>query len=218
MEAEVISAGARSGHGLWLRWVLANSLAETVGLGASFAMGAAVGTAQWLVLRRPFPHMRWRAWALATAVGAFAAWTLGMLPSTLINAGSGAEGSAPAEPGALVVYGLAALMGLVAGTILGAPQWLVLRRHVRRAFLWVPANALAWAPGMVLAFVAAEFIFANGIGAGEILLAVITLALIGALVGAIYGAVLVWLLRSHRKAGQELLEPDPAPGSRARKG
>jgi len=66
---------------------------------------------------------------------------------------------------------------------------------------WVPANALAWAPGMVLAFVAADFIFANGIGTGEVLLTVITLAVIGAVVGAIHGAALVWLLRFHRKPG-----------------
>jgi NhaP-type Na+/H+ or K+/H+ antiporter len=54
---------------------------------------------------------------------------------------------------------------------------------------------------MVLAFVAADFIFANGIGTGEVLLTVITLAVIGAVVGAIHGAALVWLLRFHRKPG-----------------
>ena len=232
MKADAISAGAEDGRGLWLRWVLANSLAETVGLGASFGVGAAlfpylqapgilialatagaailagtliegtaVGTAQWLVLRHPFPNLKWRAWALATTAGAFVAWALGMLPSTLMSAGSGAEGFAPTEPGAAVVYGLAALMGLVAGTILGTPQWLVLRRHVRWAALWVPANALAWAPGMVLAFVSADFVFSAGIGASAVLLSVVTLAVIGAVVGAIHGAALVWLLRSHRKPG-----------------
>jgi hypothetical protein len=58
-----------------------------------------------------------------------------------------------------MVYGLAALMGLAAETILGTPQWLVLRPHVRQAALWVPANALAWVPGMIVAFYAADFIF-----------------------------------------------------------
>jgi hypothetical protein len=110
---------------LWLRWVMANSLAETVGLGAAFGIGVilfphlntpgvfvalttvavavlagtliegtVVGTAQWLVLRRPFPGMKWRTWVLATAAGALVAWTLGMLPSALM--------SSQAESGALL--------------------------------------------------------------------------------------------------------------------
>jgi hypothetical protein len=90
-----------------------------------------VGTAQRLVPRRPFPAMRWRVWVLATAAGAFLAWTSGMLPSTMMSEGSDMGSSAPSEPSATMVYGLAALMGLVAGTILGTPPWLVLRRHVR---------------------------------------------------------------------------------------
>jgi len=211
---------------------LANSVAETVGLGSTFGIGVAlfaylqapgfllalatagvailagtliegtvVGTAQWLVLRRPFPSMRWRAWVLATATGAFVAWTLGMLPSTLMGAGSGAAGSTPAEPSGAVVYSLALLMGLVAGTILGTPQWLVLRRYVPRAsFLWVPANALAWAPGMVLAFYAADFLFAAGPGASTFVLAMTTLAAIGAIVGAIHVLALVWLVRLRQSA------------------
>lgn len=211
---------------LWLRWVLANSLAETVGLGTAFGIGAVlfpylqgpgvlialatagvavlvgtlvegtvVGTAQWLVLRHPFPNMKWRAWVVATAVGAFVAWTLGMLPNTLMSAGFNTGSSAPTEPSDAVVYGLAALMGLVVGTILGTPQWLVLRRHVRRAAVWIGANALAWAPGMVLAFYAADFIFSAGVGISTVVLAIAALAAVGALVGAIHGLALVWLSR-----------------------
>ena len=133
-----------AGVGLWARWVLANSLAETVGLGSAFGTGAilfpylsapgilialatvavavlagtviegtVVGTAQWLVLRRPLPLVRWRAWVLATAAGAFIAWTSGMLPTTLLSAGSTESGgSAPSEPSEAMVYAMVALMGL----------------------------------------------------------------------------------------------------------
>ena len=219
------------GVGLWVRWVVANSLAETVGLGLAFGIGAilfpylsapgilmalvtvavavlagtiiegtVVGTAQWLVLRRPFPGMRWRAWVLATALGAFIAWTLGMLPGTLVSAGSETGGAAPHEPSDTLVYGLAALMGLAAGTILGAPQWFVLRRHVRSAVLWIGANALAWVPGMVLAFVAADFIFSASSGVGTLVLAIGTLVIIGAVVGSIHGIALVWLVQSNGHA------------------
>jgi hypothetical protein len=38
-------------------------------------------------------------------------------------------------------------MGMVLGSIFGFAQWLVLRRHVRRARLWMHANALAWLSG-----------------------------------------------------------------------
>ncbi len=225
--------GSAGGVGLWVRWVLANSLAETLGLGAAFGIGAllfpylsapgvlialatvavavmagtliegtVVGTAQWLVLRRPFPGMRWRAWVLATAAGAFIAWTSGMLPTTLLSAGSDESGgSTPSEPSEAMVYALAALMGLVAGTILGTPQWLVLRRHVRRAAIWIAANALAWVPGMVLAFVAADFIYSAGIRMTTIVLAIATLVAIGAAVGAIHGLALVWLVRRRLTAG-----------------
>jgi hypothetical protein len=158
---------------------LANSLAETV------------------------PAMTWRAWVMATAAGAFVAWTLGMLPSTLLSAGSSTPGSAPTGPSGAVVYGLAALMGLVAGTILGTPQWLVLRRHLPRAALWVPANALAWAPGMILAFYAADFAFSAGAGISTVVLAIATLAAIGAVVGAIHGLALVWLMRLRRDGAPE---------------
>lgn len=228
----------RNGWSLWLGWVLANSLAETVGLGVSFGMGAglfqylqapgiitalattgaavlsgtliegtAVGTAPWLVLRRRIPNMHWHAWTLATAAGALVAWTLGMLPGTLMGAQS--AGPAPAEPPDSIVYVLAAVMGLVGGTILGTPQWIVLRRHIRRAGVWVPANALAWVPGMVLAFVAADVLFSSDIGLMSILVAVFILVLIGAVVGAIHGAVLVWLLGSNnRKGGTVIRQPE----------
>lgn len=223
------SAKQDSAARLWIRWVLANSLAETVGLGATFGIGVilfhylhapgvlvalttvavavlagtliegtVVGTAQWFVLRRPFPAMKWRAWVLATALGAFVAWTLGMLPSTLMSAGSEARGSEPSEA---MVYSLAALMGLAAGTILGTPQWFVLRRHVPRAALWIPANALAWVPGMLLAFVGANFIFSAGRGVSTVMLAIATLIAIGTVVGAIHGLALVWLVRPRRARG-----------------
>ena len=61
--------------------------------------------------------------------------------------------------------------------------------------MWVPANALAWAPGMVLAFFAADFIFSAGAGISTVVLAIVTLAAIGAMVGAIHGLALVWLSR-----------------------
>jgi hypothetical protein len=141
------------------------------------------------------------------------AWTLGMLPGTLIGASSESGGSAPHEPSDTVVYGLAVLMGLAAGAILGTPQYFVLCRHVRRAVLWIGANALAWVPGMVLAFVAADFIFSARSRISTSVLAIGTLVAIGAVVGSIHGLALVWLV--HRN-GHGSARQKPAEAIRSR--
>ena len=209
---------------LWFKWILANAVGETVGLGGTlliggllllnvqktmvvpaaalavlagtFIEGIVVGTAQWLVLRRPFESMRWRVWVLATAIGAFVAWTLGMIPSTFIFTGADTAGAAPAQMSDLMVYALAAAMGLVLGSILGVPQWLVLRRHLPKAGWWVLANALAWMVGMVVVFVGTNFIPPEGISISVALMLLLFLFAAGATVGAVHGLVLIWLLRS----------------------
>jgi hypothetical protein len=209
------------GTRLWLRWVLANALGETIGLGGTALVAAAVlyagqktgayaalaglvvvagtliegtvvGTAQWLVLGRALPRMRWRIWVLATGAGAFVAWTLGMIPSTLLGSG-GSEPSA--EPAEAVVLGLAFIMGFVLGPILGLAQWLVLRRFVRNAALWMPANALAWAFGMVIIFLGVDIALDSGSATSTVSYLAVTIAFAGAIVGAVHGVALVWLVR-----------------------
>ncbi len=206
---------------LWFQWILANAVGETVGLGGTlligvllllnaqktvgvvpaaalavlagtFIEGIVVGTAQWLVLRRPLKSIRWRVWVLATAIGAFVAWTLGMIPST----GSDIGGATSAQMSDLMVYALAAVMGFVLGSILGVPQWLVLRRHLPKAGWWVLANALAWMVGMVVVFVGTSFIPPEGITISVALMLLLFLFAAGAAVGAVHGLVLIWLLRS----------------------
>ena len=208
----------------WRRWVGANALAETVGLGSSLLLtaafifgnesllgvwlsasvvvfgsalleGTAVGLAQWAVLRQRLSALPWRHWWLATALGALVAWAAGMIPSTVMSLQS-AETVTPAPeiPDSLV-YTLAALMGLGLGVILALPQWWVLRRYVARAGWWLPANMAAWALGMPLIFIGVGL--ASGGGAvtlGAVLILLTSLAAAGAVVGAVHGAVLVRLL------------------------
>lgn len=208
----------------WWQWVAANAGAEFVGLGTVAALGyvvatrlgephgplpaiafalvfvclgafegLVVGVAQAKVLRSRIPSLG--GWASASVVGAVVAWAAGMVPSTFMRViGSGASGAPPeiSEPVRLV---LAAGLGLVAGPILAYFQWRCLRRYIARgAAWWLPANAVAWAFGMPVVFVAAH-VGAIGTdpalvvpGVGLVLLAA------GAVVGAIHGAVLVWLL------------------------
>lgn len=210
--------------GLWARWVLANGLAEMVGLGISGAFfvylvlnearwgvlpaaliaivistlveGTAVGLAQWLVLRRPLPRLRLGAWWAGTAAGALVAWTLGMLPSTLMGMAqaSGAPVDAAAMPGQALTLLLAVGLGAVAGPLLGLGQWWVLRRHVERAWWWIPAQALGWAAGMPLVFQMVDWIAPGAFTLVDASIAAGMLFLTGALVGALHGLILLRLV------------------------
>ncbi len=212
---------------MWLRWVGANSLAELVGLGATFALdililsrvaaagtalasmvgillvtatgaieGTVVGLLQWSVLRRPFPLIARRAWVLATVMGAVVAWFLGSLPSTLMDMSAQETGVAAPEPPTWLILLLAAGMGFFLGAVLGYPQYRVLRKVVAGAWIWIPANCLAWALGMPVIFASVDRAYAayeSGSVAGTLLIFVVALALAGAVVGAVHGLALVRL-------------------------
>lgn len=125
-----------------------------VGQGASMALlilagvgeGTVLGWAQSRMLRRELPQLRTGDWIMATAAGAGAAWGIGMLPSTF--------GRQLLElwPPLLVALGI--LAGVLLLATVGFAQWLVLRRHVNGAGIWVVANALAWIAGLAVVFAA----------------------------------------------------------------
>lgn len=152
--------------------------------------GIVVGAAQGIVLRRRLPPLALHTWIVATVIGAMVAWGLGMLPSTLMSADTGAGQSAAEMPESLT-YALAAGMGLVAGVFLALPQWVALRPHVRRAGLWLPANALAWLCGMPLVFLGMGAIPAGASVWQALPIVVAATAAAGAVVGAIHGLILV---------------------------
>lgn len=209
---------------IWRQWIAANAFSETIGLGGTLLIGIlllanaehtigtvlaaalavaagtlieglCVGTAQWLVLRRPLRKMRWRTWAVATATGACIAWTLGMVPSTFMFNGSSSGSEGPGAMSDLMIYALAAGMGLVLGAILGLPQWLALRRYLPNAGWWVLANALAWTLGMVVIFIGTSFIPASGFTWQIAILLLLFVVAAGAVVGVVHGWFFIWLLR-----------------------
>jgi hypothetical protein len=159
--------------------------------------GVVVGVAQGRELRRVLPGFSVRAWVFATALGAGVAWTLGMIPSTLMafTQPAATDTPPPEEPPFGIILLLAAGMGLVLGPILGLPQWRVLRRFVPRAGWWVPANAAAWAVGMAVIFAGIQLI--PDAAPWPVAAAAVGVAclLAGLSVGAIHGLVLVRLLR-----------------------
>jgi hypothetical protein len=203
---ELIGLGAAGAIGAMLASIVGATSETGASLGVAGALivlgtleGLVVGLAQWLVLRRPFPGMRRRSWMLASAAGAFVAWALGMLPSTLADVGAAAGEAAPVAISDTMMYALAAAMGAVLGSILGFPQWLALRRHARRAIWWVPANAVAWAVGMPVVFIGASAPPAGGVP-GIVMVALLTAGIAGAVVGATHGLVLIWLAQPPDRA------------------
>lgn len=157
--------------------------------------GVLVGYAQGAVLRQRLPSLPIRRWVRATAIGAGAAWILGMIPSTVaaLSESSGASSPPPFE--GPLVYVAAAGMGLTLGVILGLPQWLQLRAYAKRSLRWVGANAIAWAAGMVIIFAGAGSTPANA-SVGLVIAIIAAVCLFaGLVVGAVHGLILIRILK-----------------------
>ena len=119
-----------------------------------------VGLLQHRAVRPWLPGLTRRSWWWATLWGALTAYVLGYLPSTVMGlVAVDDEGAAVAEPPQWVVLLAAAGLGLVGGAVLAWAQALVLRRHVERAWRWLPANMLAWTVGMPLVFLGLDLAF-----------------------------------------------------------
>lgn len=158
-----------------------------------------VGLAQWWAMHPWFPFIRKFTWWRATFVGALLAYVLGYLPSTLISLGEATTSSAPvSEPAPWVVLLLAAGLGAVGGAVLSFAQWLVLRGKVQGAWIWIPANMLAWLFGMPVIFWGIDLAFKMPALWPSVLVMAGTLLAAGAIVGGIHGRFLM-RLASHGK-------------------
>jgi hypothetical protein len=186
---------------------IALAMALGVAVAGALVEGVAVGGAQWLAAHAAVPELPLRDWVIATSIGAFVAWALGMLPTTLLSrafaagATAATTGAPGGEPPLAVQLLLAAGMGIVLGPVLAVPQWRVLRRHVPRAGWWVLANASAWALGMPAVFLATGLINPGDPALRIAALVAAGCLLAGLTVGAVEGTWLVWLLRRAGRLG-----------------
>jgi hypothetical protein len=178
-----------------------NDIPQALAFAAAFILlgafeGAVIGVAQRQVLRTLLPSVR--GWVLATVVGAMVAWAVGMVPSTVANLmqQGATDAATPLEPPLILILLLAACLGALAGPMLALFQWLSLRKVVTgKAWLWLPANAAAWAFGMPVIFLGAqtnEFTTSTAAIAALVALAIFVA---GAVVGAVHGRVLLVLAR-----------------------
>lgn len=91
----------------------------------SAALGAAIGFAQWLVLRNYLRGLGW--WVLATTIG----YTIPLISGPILPV---------REPPWLA----GSIMFLMFGILLGVPQWLVLHGHVTKAGWWLAISIAGW--------------------------------------------------------------------------
>jgi hypothetical protein len=199
---ELVGLGATFAIGFGLF----SGLPDTPGIGAALLSaglmtttgvleGGVVGFAQWVVLRHAIQGISWRNWVLATIIGALIAWFFGSIPMTMASLSQPSASTPASEPPQTVVLLLTAGMGLVVGLILSLAQWRVLRKQVKKAWLWLPANTLAWAVGMPIIFAAVDLAQQTGSIAGGVIVMAAGITLAGAVVGAIHGPALLYLAR-----------------------
>jgi hypothetical protein len=190
--------GDQNQRQIWIRWVWVNAWAELLGLGATFLLGyglfAYLGEPQTPLSVLGFMLLMTSTGIVeGTIVGWFQWRIIRDLFSSLMGMGAEEVGSTPIEPPLALVLLLACGMGLVLGIILGLPQWRVLREHVNRAWIWLPANSLAWGAGMALIFAGIDLAQRGIPITVALLIMVLTLFVTGATVGAIHGLFLVRL-------------------------
>jgi len=179
---------------LWFLWILASVLSGSLRhffplTGLFLLTGPALGFFQWLVLRCYVWHLGW--WVMASISG----WSIAFFITYPFEVGSKIAATVP--KGELIVAGVPVnmqvfwsyvLVALLASTVIGVFQWLVMRRHIQHSSWWILASSIGGAlRGATIAVI-------QSVGG----------AALGAVVGwlgygAVTGIVLVWLLQDHIK-------------------
>jgi hypothetical protein len=146
-------------------------------------VGAAIGFGQWLALRSRIVGAG--QWVVASTVG-WAIFGLLLIVQLLVV-------YAPRPPGqtaSLDVLIIPIWTGIITGALVGVLQWLVLRRQVPGAALWILASALSWGLGWTTLIAAAYFGEPLGIR-GNLSITAVS----GIVAGALQATFMMWLLR-----------------------
>ena len=144
--------------------------------------GAAIGLAQWFVLRQHFSPS-W-GWVLASIVG----W--GLIGASQFGALGWSIPSITSIP-LRAIYGI--MDGVLVGTLFGVAQGLVLNNHIYRAWRWILASGAAWAIGLAAGWTIGSILHSvTGLFLGE----VVGLALGWIVVAAITGVALRHVARN----------------------
>ena len=153
---------------------------------ATAIFGAAIGTGQWLVIRRDLPGAGW--WVPGTSAG----WGLAGLVAGVL---SGSMGGAVTGIGRDVgVWGfvVAAAAGILAiGLLPTTFQWMILRRRVERPWRWFLGAGAAFlaAAGIAAGVVRWGMVEVTGWLRPEDFPSARAWVLFGAVAGALYGSI-----------------------------
>jgi hypothetical protein len=183
----------RNEIGLWLGWTLATAGGMLIGFLLAIPLvnvldlilaqiavpvfaGAAIGFAQWIILRRYLTAGS--RWVLGDGTSWVAGYILGLLlvqslPSSIF---------------------IATIGYLFFGAIVALVQWPVLRREIPNALVWVLASAIGWAAGFWASQAVLSLIFTGGLIEPAVSTTVIAVTS-GLVAGAITGVALVWIVR-----------------------
>ena len=177
--------------------------------GLPFAMGATMGVAQWLVLRRHFQGIS--AWIIASTLGGGVGFSLGggiplaylfarfLQAYMYLGQPQNSIGDIISSLSIFPTIAVLLLIGLLLGLVVGISQWMVLRRYVRYAGWWPAVSSVAFALTPALILVPLYFSELTGETAAVppvILRICISLAL--TLPGVVTGTAMIMLLKESR--------------------
>lgn len=169
--------------------------AKTVVAAAATLLFAALGglgegsiLAAWqaAVLRKRLPDLNRARFIGYTAIAAAAAWILGMLPSTISN-------SLTIPTWLWITIGVIGIPFFLVS--IGIAQSLELRRHVKKAWIWILANAIAWPLGVMIPVFGIQLVPDTSAVWVFVFAGIMSGVLMGAAVGAITGLFLIKLLK-----------------------
>lgn len=141
------AAATTADLGPWAAYALLIALGSVEGV--LLALGQAAG------LRGTRGQVPLLPWVTATAAGAALAWSLGMLPSTLMGVG------VPVDVTQAATWALLAPGALMLLSAIPVAQWIVLRRTLPRAWRWIPLGMAAWLAGLVFTLLPGPFVDAT---------------------------------------------------------
>lgn len=150
--------------------------------------GSILAAWQSAVLKKRLPGLNRLRFVVYTALAAAAAWILGMLPSTLSNVVN-------IPTWFWIVFGLIGVPVFLLS--IGGAQWLELRKHVDRAWIWIIANAIAWPLGVMIPVFGIQLVPDSSAVWVFVAAGIFSGVLMGAAVGAITGLFLINLLKKH---------------------
>lgn len=169
-------------------------LAEVLGGATTWGViGVAMGTAQWLVLRRHLQSIgKWiPATATSSSLAGSVKWVQTMLMDAIFFKAIGRlEDIGWGVISPLIGIGIGMVFEGLAGLAIGVAQWLVLRKQLRAAKNWIWISVLGWVAGLLVMGVIG---WALGEPDDETMFWIIS-TMGGIVPGAITGAGLVWLL------------------------